>query len=177
MACFHEAVARQLEAQTQPGDWAPIRPGPRWHPATNSRPIALVSLFDGSGLARITVDVLVDALRRHNVNASLVSSIFAEQDNDLARAVERCWAVRTSLSRQPKHRRSAGNVWDLLRKSDDTSGQWPLRDFAAGLPPGTLILVIAGSPCQDLTSAGRLQGRRGICGDRSVLIHAVSVVC
>ena len=175
---FHEEVARQLEAQTHPGDWAPIQHGPyRWPAATDARPIALVSLFDGSGLARITVDVLVEALRQHDVNASLHSSIFAEQDGALARAVTRYWSNRASLTRRPRHRQMAGNVWDLLRKNEDTSGQWPLRDFAAGLPPGTIILVVAGSPCQDLTTAGRLQGRRGICGDRSVLIHAVSVVC
>ncbi len=54
---FHEEVARQLEAQTHPGDWTPIQPGPYpWPASTDARPIALVSLFDGSGLARIAVD-------------------------------------------------------------------------------------------------------------------------
>ena len=102
--------------------------------------------------------------------------LYAEQDGALARAVTRYWANRASLTRRPRHRQMAGNVWDLLRKNEDTSGQRPLRDFAAGLPPGTIILVVAGSLCQDLTTAGRLQGRRGMCGDQSVLIHAVSVV-
>ncbi len=62
---FDESVARRLEAQTNPGEWTCLKPGPiPWNPMAANRPVALVSLFDGSGLARVTVDVLLDALRQ-----------------------------------------------------------------------------------------------------------------
>ena len=45
-----------------------------------------------------------------------------------------------------------------------------------GIPRGALLLIIAGSPCQDLTVAGRYRGRLGIAGPQSVLFYAVPVV-
>ena len=43
-------------------------------------------------------------------------------------------------------------------------------------PPGALLVVIAGSPCQQLTTAGTWGGRQGLAGPDSVLFFAVPAV-
>ena len=90
-------------------------------------------------------------------------------------------------------------MWDLLREEGPSSeegipgrgvqrrhngcrrrsggeGLNPLQRYADSLPEGTLVLVVAGSPCQQLTHGGRLRGRQGLCGQQSVQFYAVPVV-
>eukprot|EP00974_Lingulodinium_polyedra_P009548 915635-Lingulodinium_polyedra.AAC.1 len=44
------------------------------------------------------------------------------------------------------------------------------------LPQGGLLLITAGSPCQELTSAGTHGGELGLAGSQSVLYHAVPAI-
>eukprot|EP00974_Lingulodinium_polyedra_P027115 2616213-Lingulodinium_polyedra.AAC.1 len=45
-----------------------------------------------------------------------------------------------------------------------------------GTPWGALVLLIGGSPCQQLTTAGRRQGRQGLAGRDSVLFYAIPAI-
>eukprot|EP00974_Lingulodinium_polyedra_P003294 308249-Lingulodinium_polyedra.AAC.1 len=47
-----------------------------------------------------------------------------------------------------------------------------LRD----VPQGGLLLIMAGSPCQELTSVGPHGGELGLTGSQSVLYHAVPAI-
>ena len=135
-------------------------------------PFALLSLFDGTGLARLAVEEL---LRLRN-GWQLVDAAYAEIEPDLANAVGRAWSARA-------HRRGGGvayrhiarDVWDLFRQRGG-AGSTPLQDFARGLPFGCCVIIVAGSPCQNLTFGGRHQGRQGLCGEASVLFFAVPTV-
>ena len=42
---------------------------------------------------------------------------------------------------------------------------------ALALAPGTSYIVIAGSPCQDLTTIGKLKGALGLAGTRSIYFY------
>ena len=44
------------------------------------------------------------------------------------------------------------------------------------LPANTLLLVIAGSPCQQLTTIGPGRGELGICGEESSLVLTVPLI-
>eukprot|EP00974_Lingulodinium_polyedra_P110637 10698866-Lingulodinium_polyedra.AAC.1 len=42
-----------------------------------------------------------------------------------------------------------------------------------GPPHGSLLLIIGGSPCQELTTAGARRGRLGLGGSHSILFYAI----
>ena len=130
--------------------------------------IVLLSLFDGSGIARLGLD---DLLRMAEAQYSLVGSFFAEVNDTLARAVEERWRAHAALGLGPPHLRVAADVWDMLRGTAE-----PLRRVLDAAPRGALLLVIAGSPCQQLTVAGRWRGRQGLAGPDSVNFFAVPAV-
>ena len=132
------------------------------------RPVALLSLFDGTGMARLGMD---DMLRMAGSAGALVYSAFAEIDGVLATAVEAQWRARAACGMGVPHTQIARDVWDLVR-----GDAGPLRAALRAVPQGALLLLVAGSPCQDLTAAGRYRGRRGIAGPQSVLFYAVPVV-
>ena len=48
--------------------------------------------------------------------------------------------------------------------------------FLRAAPPNHLILVVAGSPCQDLTSIHKDGGRLGLVGGRSVNFHVIPLL-
>ncbi len=48
-----------------------------------------------------------------------------------------------------------------------------MHDFVEHLPLYTTVLLVAGPPCQDLTSVSANAGKRGLCGDRSCHFYAV----
>ena len=135
---------------------------------TNPRLVALLSLFDGTGMARLGMD---DMLRMAGSAGALVYSAFAEIDGVLATAVEAQWRARAACGMGVPHTQIARDVWDLVR-----GDAGPLRAALRAVPQGALLLLVAGSPCQDLTVAGRYRGRRGIAGPQSVLFYAVPVV-
>ena len=101
----------------------------------------------------------------------LVQSVFAELDDDLATAVETYWETRARLTGCVPHRRIAADVWNLFRGSP-----CPLGLFAQGLPQQANALLVAGSPCQNLTRAGLHAGEQGLCGPASVLYFSVPTV-
>ena len=149
------------------GEPRPLRLcGPRWR--SRRPPLALVSLFDGTGLARLAVGELLDATQGGPV---LVQSVFAELDDDLATAVETFWERRARMTGCVPHRRIAADVWNLFRGSP-----CPLELFAQGLPQQANALLVAGSPCQNLTRAGLHAGEQGLCGPASVLYFSVPTV-
>eukprot|EP00974_Lingulodinium_polyedra_P013153 1275605-Lingulodinium_polyedra.AAC.1 len=45
-----------------------------------------------------------------------------------------------------------------------------------GVPQGGLLLITAGSPCQELTSVGPHGGELGLAGSQSVLYDAVPAI-
>ena len=51
-----------------------------------------------------------------------------------------------------------------------------LYTFLVGLPVGCILLIIAGSPCQQLTVAGYLKGVLGLCGKDSYLFFSIPLV-
>eukprot|EP00969_Alexandrium_andersonii_P091084 4020233-Alexandrium_andersonii.AAC.1 len=51
-----------------------------------------------------------------------------------------------------------------------------LRRALGGIPRGSLLLIIAGSPCQDLTFAGHSAGALGVCGPSSILFWAIPLI-
>ena len=75
-------------------------------------PLALISLFDGTGMARVAVGNLLRVCSRGPV---LVQSVFAELDDALARRVEGYWEERARRTGCAPHRRIAADVWGLLR--------------------------------------------------------------
>ena len=86
------------------------------------------------------------------------------------------------------HTPIACDIWDLCRpehsplgtatngNSIQTEFATPLNRFAQSLPIGCTTIVVAGSPCQQLTFAGRYRGQQGLCGPDSVLFFAVPTV-
>ena len=97
-----------------------------------------------------------------------MSSYFAEFRDDYAQALQTTWEASAGLTGSVPHRRLGADVWDLLRGNPA-----PIQVFADALPEGCLVLVIAGSPCQQLTWAGPYQGRQGLCGNDSHLFFVV----
>ena len=72
----------------------------------------------------------------------------------------------------PPNVQLGGDVWDLLRNDG-----MALRPMLAQLPHGALLLVVAGSPCQQLTALGHREGRIGLCGRTSSLFYVVPTLC
>eukprot|EP00974_Lingulodinium_polyedra_P075065 7274128-Lingulodinium_polyedra.AAC.1 len=66
--------------------------------------MVLLSLFDGSGMARVGLD---DLLRRLRIPDALRASWFAEMDNNLATAVERSWDQWARARGGLPHRRAS----------------------------------------------------------------------
>ena len=144
------------------------QPGPP--PSNGAQPIALLSLFTGIGTDRFAMHELLGRAP----DLCLVSAASVESDPALAQATEDTWrrtACEVGLDFLAK------DVWDLVQ--DDGRR---LKAFCAGLPIGTIVLVVAGSPCQDLTYAGVADGpgrriRAGLCGRASSAFWAVPLIC
>jgi hypothetical protein len=121
-------------------------PGPGRGGTQATRPIALVSLFDGLGTARLALQDLLEELGHPG---ALAWAGFAELDPLLAAAVARHWRAGASLGAWLPYHRMAGDVWDLLRHDGGRFGT-----LCEQLPSGALVLLVGGSPCQDLTTIG-----------------------
>ena len=136
--------------------------------SANNSPFSIISLFDGSG---ICTDVISNAL-----NQWPQVILAAEMDADTRSVVSKVkgWPVEGSVwafDKKRAHTFYAMNVWSLIMDFCLL-----LRQFLTLLPPDSVILVGAGSPCQDLISIGRGKGALGLAGDRSVHIHCVWAV-
>ena len=151
-------------------------------PGSTAAPqVALLSLFDGAGMARLAVE---EALAERR-GPPLVAAAYAEWDRTLGMAVRAAWARRTSATPGlVPYRYIAADVWDLFRcghggpdaPDSNERGETPLEAFADSLPGGATLLVVAGSPCQQLTYGGRYRGAQGLCGPDSVNFFAVPSV-
>ena len=51
-----------------------------------------------------------------------------------------------------------------------------LRAIADAIPRGSLVLIIGGRPCVQLTFGGPMEGRQGLCGPASVLFYAFPII-
>jgi len=153
-------------------------------------PVVLLSLFDGTGFARLAVE---DAMRTCP-GAVLAGAAFVEIDGHLRNAVNQLWQQRAQRSPGTlPYTPLAADVWDLMRPlhqgqnnldvptPGDAPRNWQagnprIARFASQLPSCATVLIIAGSPCQQLTYGGRNQGGQGLCGPDSVHFFVVPTV-
>ena len=133
--------------------------------------VHLLSLFDGVGTAMLAMVELFTVL---GCRDRLAGGWFSEIDDQLAVPVAKYWAERSEAG-GPPFERVAGDVWDLLRNRGRT-----LVGVLAKVEPGAMLIVVGGSPCQQLTLAGRHGGREGLCGSESwnfyvfpLVVHAI----
>ena len=118
-----------------------------------------------------------------------MQSAFVEHDRTLAGRVEALWNTEVGSGRTTvAHTPIASDIWDLCRPENrplgtsanvtdsQTSPTTPPSRFAQSLPADCITIIIAGSPCQQLTYAGRYRGHQGLCGPDSVLFFAVPTV-
>eukprot|EP00974_Lingulodinium_polyedra_P071754 6941812-Lingulodinium_polyedra.AAC.1 len=84
-----------------------------------------------------------------NARGALTASYFSELDPALAEAVQNRWQQMARLGKAIPHHWLARDVWDLLR-----GGAELLRRMLGDTPRGALVLIIGGSPCQQLARAG-----------------------
>ena len=165
------------------GDLRTLQPLERQEerPPAGTNLVALLSLFDGTGLARIAVDEAIQDCG----DIMLVRSAF----RTLARQVAALWGNGVHSGRaRVAHTPIACDIWDLCRPEHSplgtaaneataqTGSATPLSRFARSLPAGCIAIIVAGSPCQQLTFAGRYRGQQGLCGPDSVLFFAVPTV-
>ena len=116
-----------------------VRPsrGPSYDGTRAARPIALISLFDGLGTARLALQDLLEELGQPG---ALAWAGFAELDPLLATAVARHWQAGASLGAWLPYHRLAGDVWDLLRPD---GGRF--EKLCEQLSGGALVLLVGGS--------------------------------
>lgn len=150
----------QREVQSLEARGIPLQPaGPQ---------VVLLPVFDGLGTARIA---LQDALNLIGEGAALAAADFAESDDILAPAFEqKHWSTKACFGIQP-YRKATKVLWDLMRNRAAA-----LSRVLATTPRNALMLIIAGSPCEQLTTAGAYQGKQGLCGPDSILMYAIPII-
>ena len=146
--------------------WAPVAPPPG---GDGPRAVALLSLFAGMGTDRVAMDRLLAA---QGLEDRLGPSWFVEADGPLRAAVSRHWEqARIDHPSTAPYSPIAEDVWQLVDPSHPAAHQ-----LAGAIPQGTLLLIVAGSPCQGLTAGGPLRGRAGVASAASCAITAVFAV-
>eukprot|EP00969_Alexandrium_andersonii_P064243 2829640-Alexandrium_andersonii.AAC.1 len=151
-----------------------LAPGPRsiWDPLTpppddfSACRVVLLSLFDGVGTARVALDM---ALRHYRCTPLLHASWYVECDRGLADRLEGYWVWRADVTGEVPSVPLAYDVWGLFR-----DGAAPLRRLLEGTPLNSVVLVVAGSPCQDLTYAGSTRGAEGAVSYTHLRAHETS---
>lgn len=136
-------------------------------PGRPPRSVALLFLFDGVGTARVA---LVDVLRVLRA-PPLVGAHFAEDGNSLAAAVQAAWQDATDRRGGVAYLPIARDVSDLTR-----DGGAAVRRLVDSLPSDTLLLVVAGPPCVQLTPAAPCGCPVGVCGRESVAAFAIPLI-
>eukprot|EP00975_Prorocentrum_lima_P064580 12898340-Prorocentrum_lima.AAC.1 len=76
----------------------------------------------------------------------LHASYAVELQTDLREAVQRVWRRRQEGEAQAPHLCLAANVWDLCTPTSES-----MERLVREIPPSALVLIVAGSPCQQLT--------------------------
>ena len=136
--------------------------GPEWSVHTSecrrddrARLVYLLSLSDGVGTAMLA---MVEPFTAPGCQDRFEGGWFAESEDHLASPVARHWADRRGQG-GPSYERVAGEVWDLLRHKGRA-----LAGMLAEVEPGALLVIIGGSPFQQLTLAGHHGGKEGLWG-------------
>ena len=71
-----------------------------------------LSLFDGTGLARVAIEEII----RYSLDITLVQSAFVENDEILSNRVEAVWRHHQASGHiRVPHRAIARDIWDLFR--------------------------------------------------------------
>ena len=135
------------------------------HP--NKRPLFLWSLFDGLGCARLGVKRY---LEHHNMLNHLAGAVIAEIDKTAIKASLNVWGPDSPSFENPIPL-VFYDVWHLIHLK-----LIPLAQVLAQHPFGSVILIIAGSPCQDFTFAGPFRGNLGLAGPSSVMFFSVCLL-
>ena len=121
-------------------------------------PVVLISLFDGIG------SVLPTFIQRFRANPAVY--IAAEQDEELRQLISSQTGLRLDGQWTQLASGTIGIYLSDVVKLVDS--QCRILREAAALCPNCKWLIVSGSPCQDLTYAGRYKGLLGIAGKRSV---------
>ncbi len=99
-------------------------------------------------------------------------SWFVEADSSLRAAVGRFWDQRhLDDPAAVLYTAIATDVWQLVDPAHPAIWQLVRR-----IPPRTLLVIVAGFPCQGLTLGGPLRGRAGIASTASCHITAVFAI-
>ena len=144
-------------------------------PDTPRRALVLFDLFAGTTLAREAMDELLAMVEPRG---RLISSYFVELDPHLSAAASTHWARQASDAGRTPHRLLVSDIWDLFRRAPDAEDprDTPLARAVMDLPRDALVLLSAGTPCNELSSASRLKGRLGLLGNRSKHFWAVPLL-
>ena len=131
-------------------------------------PHGVISLFDGLSTA-------VHAITKH-LRRKPTAVLLAENDSTLRALVADHYGIDTSEATWQDSKagcpiRYLSNVWTLF---DDQANA--LKEFLTLLGPAGKIVLVAGSPCQDLTTVGATGGLYGFAGLRSVHFHAIPLL-
>jgi hypothetical protein len=135
-----------------------------------ARKYAVISLFDGSGsTAHTVVDDMLDGLQPTAI-------LSAENDPRIRPFVQEhigfnpgseAWQV-TKLAKTGRY---ITDVWDIVRNK-----ALVLREFLAQIGEDDPVILVAGSPCQDLTLYGPSKGILGVCGETSRHFNVIPVI-
>lgn len=98
----------------------------------------------------------------------LIFSEFAEEETALHYRVARIWQD-LAINNGVPHAPAARDVWELIEPA-------LLKAWLERIPKGTLLLIVGGTPCQQLTVAGTDRGILGLTGVKSVHVFAFSVI-
>ena len=143
---LRESFITASPPHSDPWEALPAGPGAE-HPA-----LALLSLFAGVGTEMLAIGTMLQA---HGAVGRFHSAWHVEAEDRISAAVTGAWASAQGAGSYV----SLGNdVWQLLAQP------YRLRAALARLPRGALLLIVAGSPCQDLTVGGRHRGQLGLVG-------------
>lgn len=120
----------------------------------DARQVPLISLFDGSGLARPAV---TESMLTAGCHDRLHTSVFAEINDTLVDSVYGDCG-RSMHEDGGGDKRIAGDVWG--RFGDDQ----PIIQLVGALPKDSFLLIVTGAPCQQPTRASRHSGKQGASG-------------
>ena len=139
-------------------------------PQAPGRPCYVVSLFDASGTARYAVG---DAFRMLGQSDSYQDSRLVEIDQSMAQRVQQYWATADAQRTDggPPHKILANDVWDLFQMRQDGTTIW--SEFLASLPDDSLVLIVGGSPCNNLSRISANRGVDGLAGTQSCHFFAI----
>ena len=129
----------------------------------------LLSLFDGAGTA---LEALIQECGKP------AAALLVENDERIRQLLCHRLHLDGELTREGWQKDYRGipikypcDVWDILAQHNTS-----ILEALSFVQPQGEVVVIAGSPCQDLTTYGGSEGILGFTGPRSVHFHAVYLV-